>query len=124
MPDSFSRLVNEYPESPWTERVKVIKKIQRQLLEAKGEREQLAELQGELQQQLSQLQKKFDECVTEKERLTGEVRSRDEKLKELDACRIERERLVKDVRSLERYTLKLKSLLSESGIVEPAPPTR
>ena len=44
--------------------------------------------------------------------------------KKLEECRVEKERLATDLRSLEKYTLKLKALLTEAGIAEPVPPSR
>jgi hypothetical protein len=37
---------------------------------------------------------------------------------------MEKEKLAIDLRSLEKYTIKLKSLLTEAGIAEPVPPSR
>jgi hypothetical protein len=51
-------------------------------------------------------------------------RDRDQLQNKLEECRVEKERLASDLRSLEKYTLKLKSLLTEAGIAEPVPPGR
>jgi hypothetical protein len=108
--EAFSRLVSEYPDSPWTARAKAIKQIQGQLQEA--------------QRQGSQQQRRLEECRLERDQLATDVRSREEAQKAFVACRSERERLARDVRSLEEYTRRLKSLLAESGIAEPMPPAR
>jgi hypothetical protein len=108
--EAFSRLVSEYPDSPWTARAKSITQIQGQLQEE--------------QRQRSQQLKRLEECRIERDRLASDVRSREETRKALDACRLEQERLAGEVRSLEEYTLRLKSLLAESGIAEPMPPAR
>lgn len=85
-PAAFSRLAAEFPDSPWTARAKSIEKVLLRLKEEQRER--------------SQLQKKSEECL------------------------VERERLAKDVRSLEEHARRLKALLTEAGISEPVPPSR
>jgi hypothetical protein len=109
-PDAFSRLATEFPNSPWTTRAKAIEKA---LGRAKEE-----------QRGHNQLQKKLEECQVEKERLASDLRSLEGCRKKLDECRVEKERLATDLRSLEKYTVKLKSLLTEAGIAEPVPPSR
>lgn len=84
-PAAFSRLAAEFPDSPWTARAKSVEKVLLRLKEEQRER--------------SQLQKKSEECL------------------------VERERLAKDVRSLEEHALRLKALLAEAGISEPVPPS-
>jgi hypothetical protein len=57
-------------------------------------------------------------------RAKEEQREHNQLQKKLDECRVEKERLASDLRSLEKYTVKLKSLLTEAGIAEPVPPSR
>jgi hypothetical protein len=133
-PEAFSRLSIEFPDSPWTARAKSITQIQSQLQEEQRQRSQqlkrLEECRLERDRLASdvrsreELRKALDACRLERDRLANDVPSRDESRKALDACQSERERLARDVRSLEEYTRRLKSLLAESGIAEPMPPTR
>jgi len=109
-PEAFSRLATEFPSSPWTSRAKTIEKA---LGRAKEE-----------QRGNNQSQKKLEECQVEKERLASNVSSFEASRKKLDECRMEKEKLAIDLRSLEKYTIKLKSLLTEAGIAEPVPPSR
>lgn len=106
-PAAFSLLATEFPSSPWTSRAKAIEKaLNRAKEEHRGN---------------NQLQKKLDECQMEKERMASDMRSLDGSRKKLEECRVEKERLATDLQSLEKYTLKLKSLLTEAGIAEPVP---
>lgn len=57
-------------------------------------------------------------------RAKEEQRDSNQLQKKLEECRAEKEQLAGDLRSLEKYTLKLKSLLTEAGIAEPLPPGR
>lgn len=109
-PAAFRRLAAEFPNSPWTARAKAIGKIQGELQATKDE--------------LGQLRKNLDACRAEREKQAGDVRLRDDVQKNLDACTVEKARLGADIRSLEKYILKLKSLLTESGIAEPSLPVR
>jgi hypothetical protein len=109
-PAAFARLAEEFPHSPWTARAKTIGKIQEESRATKVE--------------LGQMQKSLDTCRAEREKLAADTRSRDEVQKSLEVCTIEKARLGADIRSLEKHILKLKSLLSESGIAEPSPPAR
>lgn len=117
--EAFSRLADEFPDSPWTARAQAIGSIQAQLKTSQEENAQLRKSLEDGRKALEGGRKALEECRAERDKLATDARSREELQKSIDTCRIEKARLSSDIRSLEKLILKLKSLLAESGIAEP-----